>query len=99
MNIKLMRLVTGEDILTEIVDAGELGYQIKNPLIVYIRPSQTGVPTVGMSQWIPYSADREFIIKTDKVVVVSEPAEDIRKQYDQVFGAGIVLATSMPLNG
>jgi hypothetical protein len=95
MNIKLLRLVTGEDVLTEIVDAGDIAYKIKNPLIVYIRPTETGVPTVGMSQWIPYSADKEFIIKNDKVVVVSEPAEDIRGQYDRVFGSGIVLATSL----
>jgi hypothetical protein len=95
MNIKLLRLVTGEDVLTEILDAGDIAYQIKNPLIVYIRPTETGVPTVGMSQWIPYSADKEFIIKNDKVVVVSEPAEDIRSQYDRVFGSGIVLATSL----
>jgi hypothetical protein len=60
MNIKLLRLVTGEDVLTEILDAGDVAYKIKNPLIVYIRPTETGVPTVGMSQWIPYSADKEF---------------------------------------
>jgi hypothetical protein len=95
MNIKLLRLVTGEDVLTEILDAGDVAYKIKNPLIVYIRPTETGVPTVGMSQWIPYSADKEFTIKNDKVVVVSEPAEDIRGQYDRVFGSGIVLATSL----
>ena len=95
MNIKLLRLVTGEDVLTEILDAGDVAYKIKNPLIVYIRPTETGVPTVGMSQWIPYSADKEFTIKNDKVVVVSEPAEDIRSQYDRIFGSGIVLATSL----
>ena len=95
MNIKLLRLVTGEDVLTEILDSGDIAYKIKNPLIVYIRPTETGVPTVGMSQWIPYSADKEFVIKNDKVVVVSEPAEDIRSQYDRIFGSGIVLATSL----
>lgn len=93
MNIKLVRLVTGEDILTEIVDSGELGYQIKNPLIVYITPPQGPgqSASVGISQWIPYSADKEFVIKSDKVVVVCTPAEDLAKQYDQVFGLGLIL--------
>ena len=95
MNIKLMRLVTGEDIITEIVDEGPLGTKINNPLIVYIRPTEVGVPTVGMSQWIPYSSDKEFYIKADKIVVVSEPAADLRSQYDRVFGAGLIMPNQM----
>lgn len=98
MNIKLLRLVTGEDVLTELVET-DASYTFKNPLIVYIRPTETGVPTVGMSQWVPYANSKEFVVPRDKVVFVTEPAEDIRKQYDQVFGAGIVIATNMPLKG
>lgn len=95
MNIKLLRLVTGEDVIAEIVDDGPNGVKINNPLIVYIRPTEVGVPTVGMSQWIPYSSDKEFYIKADKVVVMSEPAPDLRKQYDHVFGAGIIMPNQM----
>lgn len=91
MEIKLLRLITGEDVLAEIVDAGDVAYQIRNPLIVYIRPTETGVPSVGLSQWIPYSADKEFTIKNDRVVVESNPAEDLRKQYDRVYGSGIIM--------
>ena len=94
MNIKLLRLVTGEDVLTEILDSGDIAYKIKNPLIVYIRPTETGVPTVGMSQWIPYSADKEFTVKHDKIVVTSNPAEDLRTQYDRVYGAGIIMPST-----
>lgn len=94
MEIKLLRLVTGEDVLAEIVDSGDVAYQIRNPLIVYIRPTETGVPSVGLSQWIPYSADKEFTIKNDRVVVESNPAEDLRNQYDRVFGAGIIMPSA-----
>jgi hypothetical protein len=94
MEIKLLRLITGEDVLAEIVDAGDVAYQIRNPLIVYIRPTETGVPSVGLSQWIPYSADKEFTIKNDRVVVESNPAEDLRKQYDRVYGSGIIMPSA-----
>ena len=94
MEIKLLRLVTGEDVLAEIVDAGDVAYKIRNPLIVYIRPTETGVASVGLSQWIPYSADKEFIIKNERVVVESNPAEDLRSQYDRVFGAGIIMPSA-----
>lgn len=94
MEIKLLRLITGEDVLAEIADRGELGICIKNPLIVFIRPTETGVPSVGLSQWIPYSADKEFIIKPDRVVVESNPAEDLRAQYDRVYGSGIIMPSA-----
>ena len=89
MNIKLVRLVTGEDVLTEYADTGDV-VKFINPLIVYIRPTETGVPQVGMSQWVPYSASKEFDIPKDRIVFVTEPADDIRSNYDRVFGAGII---------
>jgi hypothetical protein len=94
MEIKLMRLITGEDVLAEIANRDELGICIKNPLIVFIRPTDTGVPSVGLSQWIPYSADKEFTIKRDRVVVECNPADDLRTQYDRVFGAGIIMPSA-----
>lgn len=90
MNIKLLRLVTGEDVLAEFQDQGDT-VQLTNPLIVYIRPTETGVPQVGMSQWVPYSASKVFVVEKAKVVFVTEPADDIRSNYDRVFGAGIIV--------
>lgn len=93
MNIKLLRLVTGEDVLAEFQDQGDT-VQLTNPLIVYIRPTETGVPQVGMSQWVPYSASKVFVVEKTKVVFITEPAEDIRGNYDKVFGAGLILPSS-----
>ena len=92
MNIKLVRLVTGEDILTE-YEAQDGGCKFINPLIVYITPpAKAGQSaSVGLSQWVPYSDSKEFHINENKVVFVAEPAEDLRKQYDSVFGLGLIL--------
>ena len=92
MNIKLVRLVTGEDILTDF-EQGEGTVKFTNPLIVYITPPQSPGQgaSVGISQWVPYSASKEFVIDSNKVVSVAEPAEDLKKQYDQVFGLGLIL--------
>jgi len=92
MNIKLARLVTGEDILTE-YEPQDGGHKFTNPLIVYMKAptTQGGMASVGLSAWVPYAESKTFDIATDKVVFVVDPAEDLRKQYDQVFGLGLIL--------
>lgn len=92
MNIKLVRLVTGEDILTEFAQDDDV-VTFTNPLIVYITPPQSAgqSASVGLSQWVPYAANKEFVIDSSKVVFVAEPAEDLCKQYDSVFGLGLIL--------
>lgn len=93
MNIKLVRLVTGEDVLTELTELTDT-VQFTNPLIVYLRPTETGVPQVGMSQWVPYATNKTFEIKRDRIVFIADPADDIRSNYDRVFGAGIIVPPS-----
>lgn len=92
MNIKLVRLVTGEDVLTEF-EAGDGTVKFTNPLIVYVQPPEHPGQTarVGISQWVPYADATEFTIDAAKVVFVTEPAPDLKKQYDQVFGLGLIL--------
>jgi hypothetical protein len=92
MNIKLVRLVTGEDILTEFQQDDDV-ITLTNPLIVYVTPQQGPGQSaqVGLSQWVPYSASKEFNIDSSKVVFVVDPAEDLSRQYDSVFGLGLIL--------
>jgi hypothetical protein len=92
MNIKLVRLVTGEDILTEFQQDDDV-ITLTNPLIVYVTPPQGPGQSaqVGLSQWVPYSASKEFNIDSSKVVFVVDPAEDLSRQYDSVFGLGLIL--------
>ena len=92
MNIKLVRLTTGEDLLTEYQDlAGSCKFT--NPLIVYMKPPTQpgGMASIGLSAWVPYAENKDFTISSEKVVFVAEPAEDLRKQYDQVFGVGLIM--------
>ena len=92
MDIKLVRLVTGEDVLTE-YEAVDGGAKFTNPLIVYVQPPEHPGQTarVGISQWVPYADTKEFHVAADKLVFVTEPAPDLKKQYDQVFGLGLIL--------
>lgn len=92
MNIKLVRLTTGEDILTEYQEQ-EGTCSFTNPLIVFMKPPTHagGMASIGLSAWVPYADTKEFVVNKDKVVFAVEAAEDLRKQYDQIFGVGLIV--------
>jgi hypothetical protein len=94
MNIKLVRLITGEDIVCEFKQE-EDHVQITNPLMLYMQPGQQSAqPKVGLVPWMHYSSDKDFLISNDRIVVVSEPVEELSRQYDSIYGAGLILPKS-----
>lgn len=91
MNIKLIRMSTGEDLIADLKNFDEAGALVENPCIVYITQNQAGGHNVGMTRWMPYASDAEFLLDRRFVVTIADPAEDLAKQYDQVFGAGLIV--------
>jgi len=100
MNIKIVRLTSGEDLLA---DVGETldgsGIILENPCMLYMRPNDAGTATVGMTRWLPYSSDRAFTIPNNFVITVCEPADDLRNQYNTVFGSGLVVPPQKIVTG
>ena len=95
MNIKLIRLSSGEDII------GDLSYQdpndpdaitIENPCLVYIAQGTPGKGAqIGMTRWMPYADNKVFSIKKAFIVTDCDPVDDLRQQYDSVFGSGLIV--------
>lgn len=95
MNIKLVRLISGEDIVCELTE--EIDHVVlTNPLMLYMQPGQqqSAQPKVGLAPWMHYSSDKDFTLSRDKVVVISEPVEELSRQYDSIYGAGLILPKS-----
>jgi len=93
MTIKVLKLFTGEEILGEIVEGADF-YTIKNPVGISIVRGQNGQPNVGFSPFplhAPQTKDALFDILKSSVVYSYVPAEDFITNYNQIFGAGIVL--------
>jgi hypothetical protein len=95
MNIKLIRLISGEDIVCEFKHNDDNTVLITNPLMLYMQPSkQSDQPKVGLVPWMHYSGDKEFVIDSTKVVVVCEPVEELSRQYDSIYGSGLIVPSS-----
>jgi hypothetical protein len=91
-DIKVVRLVTGEDILCEFED-DELngGIKIINGVQITPVPSRTGGdPNFAFLPFPLTSKEKSVTIKNKYVVYICEPLDEFRNQYNTMFGTGIV---------
>lgn len=101
MKILILKLVTGEEVLGEVVDITE-SFKLKNPVGVAIVRGADGQPNVGFAPF-PLHAEQksgfEIDIHRSQVVYSYVPAEDFINNYDQLFGTGIVLPSKKLIVG
>ena len=94
MEIKILKLITGEEVLGEVEIESETELVLVNPVGVAIVRGKDGQPNVGFSPF-PLHAEQksgQTIAFSKKNVVYSYvPAEDFVNNYNQIFGSGIVL--------
>ena len=103
MNILALKLVTGEEVIGELESESESEFVLVNPVgIEVVRNKQTGEPQVGFSQF-PIHSDQKTgatVALAKKHVVYSyTPAEDFITNYDQIFGAGIIVPKQQIITG
>ena len=87
INVKLLRVVTGEEVIAELVSEGDTFITIKNGLVVL--PTQSGV---GFAPWATViDPDKpEITLSHDHVVYIAEVSSDVRKKYNELFGSKLV---------
>tara|TARA_B100000085_G_scaffold274826_1_gene291982 strand:- start:3274 stop:3573 length:300 start_codon:yes stop_codon:yes gene_type:complete len=87
-NVKLIRIVTGEEIVADLLEDTGDTITIKNALVVFPNQQQ-----VGFAPWCTVlDRDRpEITIKHSHVVYIAEVDTNVTKKYTEVFGGvGIV---------
>ena len=85
MNIKYLKLVTCEELITEYIDSGESVVTLKNPLGILMSQTDKGFNI----QLVPYGsmADKETIlVNHKKIVFTAEPEQKLRNQYESITG-------------
>lgn len=93
-SIKLLRLITGERILSEVKSHEKYDNIIilVNPVRVMVVPSRTDpkTPSVGLAPFDEFTDDKEVMINDDKVLYIVEPITEFINQYNSMFGGIIV---------
>ena len=88
IDVKLIRMITGEEIVAEVIDFSNGILTIKNALLVIPQQGQ-----VGFMPWATViDPDHPEIGLDMKHVIYSvEVAPEVVAQYDKIFGNNIVL--------
>tara|TARA_A100001515_G_scaffold67886_1_gene54025 strand:+ start:558 stop:854 length:297 start_codon:yes stop_codon:yes gene_type:complete len=88
IDVKLFRIVTGEEIIAEYVSEDETTITVKNGLVVL--PTQTG--SVGFAPWATVidKEKPEITMSRNHVVYMAEVDSGISKKYNEIYGSKLV---------
>ena len=96
-NIKALKLVSGEELVVEIIDQNEESLTFKNPVACVMQRSEKG-PVLGFMPWMQ-AGDGPFEIAFNKIITSTEVAQEVKNGYNQIFGAGIVVPPQQLITG
>ena len=100
-DVKILRLVTGEDVIAKISE-NDQGTSLNKPFVIIPHQQGPGKPVqLMMTLYSPYSKSDNVTIKNDKVISMVEPKEEILSSYQQntssiVTAPGLITETKIP---
>lgn len=97
MTVKVAKLVTAEEVLGEVVSETEKFLTLKNPVVVALQRTEDGRMGIGFLPFMPYVSE-PVKIPLEKVVVLEEVDDNMKNQYNSVFG-GIVTPPKQLITG
>ena len=83
MNVKLIRMWSGEDVIADLIEEKEDSIIIGNPIVAV--PSGNG--QIGFAPWSPLlkGKNEELEVTKKYVVYIAETQEQIEEQYREMF--------------
>ena len=83
MNVKLIRMWSGEDVIADLIDDKEDSITIVNPIVAV--PAGNG--QLGFAPWSPLLKGKGVDLEVTKkyVVYITEAQEQVVEQYEEMF--------------
>ena len=95
LNVKLIRLLNGEELMAEVVSSNDSKVTIKDAIRVVVMPQRDpkASPSIGFAPWLEFSEDKQVELDKSHVLFVVTPIKEFVNQYNSLFG-GIVTPTT-----
>ena len=83
MNVKLIRMWSGEDVIADLIEENDDFVVISNPIVAI--PAGNG--QMGFAPWSPLlkGKDEELEITKKYIVYITDTQDQIEEQYNQMF--------------
>ena len=87
MNVKLFRIITGEEVIAEVVSENDATVTVQNGLVVL----PTG-QSVGFAPWSPVvdEDNRELVVSRNHIVYIGEVSSSVKKKYNEIYGSKLI---------
>lgn len=94
-NLKIIRFLTGEEIIAELIEETNDILKIKNAVRIVVVPSavEQKNPSVGFAPFLQWTDDKDLTLNRSHVTVMSNPITEFVNQYNSMFG-GLVVPNS-----
>ena len=88
MDIKLLRIITGEEVIAELIDWSNGMMTVRNGLVVLPQGSQ-----YGFAPWATVidNEQPEITLDMKHIVYVAEVHPSVKKKYEEMYGSNLTL--------
>lgn len=95
MEYKLIRLLSGEELLCSVIEQTATTFTIENVLIIYHQVDERrNQVTVSFAPFMPHS-EGKLTLNTHAIAAISDPKSQLVDQYRQMF-SNIIIAPTLP---
>lgn len=93
MALTCIKTALGEDLIGDVFLRDDT-VEIDTPLMIMIVPTQQGQYSVGLAPYMIFSSNKKFSFPKNHIVLMSEPADQLRNDYNRITGKGIVVPST-----
>lgn len=95
MSVKIIKLLTGEELIAKVLPSSDSVVILQNPVRIVVMPNKIDpkTPNIGFAPWAEFTDDREFVLDKSHVLAIMNPIKEFATQYSSMFG-GLVVPTS-----
>ena len=91
MNVKVFKLINGEDLIAEVEESSDF-FTVKNPASIVMQQTERGVG-VALAPYMPYATGDLILYKTG-LTACGIPELQMTNEYSRIFGSGIQIAAA-----
>lgn len=96
-NIKVFKLINGEELISEVFNSFDQFFELKNPATIMLQPTASGSMGVGIAPYMPYAGDKVNLMK-HAIAAEGTPEKQMTDEYLRIFSK-IQIAPASVLTG